>query len=119
MRELELEFQRHGHFGLDFENNKRKEERYEANLPASIFTTEGKWVTETTIVDRSESGAKLRVAGNPGLPKVVHLVDFRNHAVFECEVRWVRGGHIGVLIIDAFGPARRRQFFAIHAPPKA
>ena len=99
--------------------NERKEERYAVNILATIFTADGQSVTGTMIVDRSGSGAKLKVAGSPFLPKMILLVDFQNKSVFECEVKWSRNGHIGVQIIDEFGRARRNRFFETHTPPKS
>ena len=99
--------------------NGRKEERYAGTFQRQFSPRMASGPTGTTIFDRLESGAKLRVAGSPCLPKMIVLVDFRNKSVLECEVGWSGGGHIGVQIIDEFGRGRRTRFFETHTPLKS
>jgi len=95
--------------------NQRREERRTVNNSAAVFTTRGQTVGAATIVDRSEHGAKLQLTGDPYLPKEIIVVDISASAIFECEVRWRQNCYVGVQIIDAYGPSRRRQFFETHA----
>lgn len=91
--------------------DRRTEERKSVNITAAVLSECRQKFTTATIVDRSESGAKVRVDQNIELPKVILLVDFQNGPVFECEVRWRMNCDLGVRIIDVYGPARRRRFF--------
>jgi hypothetical protein len=99
-------------------SDRRAEERRPVNNSGAIFALRGQTSVAVTIVDRSEGGAKLKINGNPGLPNVILLVDYSTNSVFECEVRWRQGGNVGVQIIDAYGPGRRRRFFATHPSAK-
>ena len=92
-------------------SEQRAEERRPVNVTAAVLSQCRQKFTPATIVDRSESGAKIKVDQNIALPKVILLVDFENGPVFECEVRWRQGCYLGVQIIDVYGPARRRRFF--------
>ena len=89
----------------------RAEERKPVSIPAAIFGNYRQEVVGATIIDRSEHGAKVKVDRNVSLSKVIILVDCRSNSVFECEVRWRQDCYLGVQIIDAYGPARRRRFF--------
>jgi hypothetical protein len=91
--------------------DQRAEERKPVNITAAVLSHSRAKFTAATIVDRSESGAKIKVDKNVALPKVILLVDFENGPVFECEVRWRKDCYLGVRIIDVYGPARRRRFF--------
>ena len=92
-------------------SERRTEERKPVNITAAVLSQCRQKFTTATIVDRSESGAKIQIDKNISLPKVILLVDFENGPVFECEVRWRQGCCLGVRIIDVYGPARRRRFF--------
>ncbi len=92
-------------------SEQRAEERKPVNITAAVLSYCRQKFTSATIVDRSESGAKIKVDQNIALPKVILLVDFQNGPVFECEVRWRKDCYLGVRIIDVYGPARRRRFF--------
>ncbi len=92
-------------------SDRRTEERRPVNITAEVLSPCRQKFTAATIVDRSESGAKIKLDQNISLPKVILLVDFENGPVFECEVRWRQDYYLGARIIDVYGPVRRRSFF--------
>lgn len=92
-------------------SDRRAEERKPVSITAAVLSHCRQKFTTATIVDRSESGAKVKIDQNVSLPKLILLIDFENGPVFECEVRWRQGCYLGVLIVDVYGPERRRRFF--------
>ncbi len=92
-------------------SDRRGEERKSVTITAAVLSHRRKEFTTATIVDRSETGAKIKIDRNVSLPKMNLLVDFKNGPVFECEVRWRRDCYLGVRIIDVYGPVHRRRFF--------
>lgn len=92
-------------------SDRRAEERRPVNITAAVLSPCRQKFTTANIVDRSESGAKIKLDKNISLPKVILLVDFENGPVFGCEVRWRQDYYLGVRIIDVYGPVRRRSFF--------
>ena len=94
--------------------DQRREKRRPTSNTAAIVTNTGQEPIEAVIVDRSENGAKLELLTDPYLPKFILVADLSTNSVFECEVRWRAKGHIGVQIIDTYGPGRRRRFLETH-----
>ena len=98
----------------NFEIDRRAEERKSVTIPAMVFPIIDRNSLLRPLLTDQKSGAKIKIEQNLFLPKIILLVDFHSNSVFECEVRWREDCYLGVLIIDAYGSARRRRFFQTH-----
>ena len=61
-----------------------------SNLGASI---------DVTIRDMSDGGARLRVPPNIALPKLFNLLVVSDGMLFPAEIRWHRGGSVGIKFV--------------------
>jgi PilZ domain len=80
-------------------SEKRKYRRYPLTMPVILETSASSSVT-ATIIDLSQGGACVRVAGTAALPDEL-LLNFHNGIRRQCRVVWRGGREIGVEFVAA------------------
>jgi hypothetical protein len=79
----------------------RAHPRFAVNIPAVVFgATDLSIAYGATIVDLSKDGAQLRMKTAVTLPRRVWVLELHYQNAYDCEVRWLRGMRMGVLILD-------------------
>jgi hypothetical protein len=86
--------------------------RFVCDSPARLVSGDRSISIEGAILKFSDDGAKVEAAYPHNGPSIVFLHDLADNELYECEISWNSGRHVGLQILDVVGPARRRKFFA-------
>jgi hypothetical protein len=79
-------------------SNRRKSVRRAIGYGAKIVAIDGSWQHDCRVVDVSDSGAKLTIQEQSGLPKdFVLTLSMDGKATRQCHVMWVKDSEIGVV----------------------
>ncbi len=82
--------------------NKRREARRRTHLQyGMVLDQNDRFLIDCQIYDRSNRGARLRLAANLQLPRQVRLFDDLARQMLDAEIAWRRGQNVGV----RFSPA--------------
>lgn len=86
--------------------DRRKGDRvnFERGLPVHMLGIDGTWARDCTMVDVSETGAKLTLAEAPdeaSLKEFFLLLSSAGLAYRRCELAWINGEQIGVNFVAA------------------
>lgn len=90
-------------------DEKRRARRRRTRLRSGkILDRANRFLIEASILDRSASGLRLRLARNSAIPDVFHLFDDETQIILIARVVWRRQALVGARI-DPAGPARATQ----------
>jgi hypothetical protein len=89
----------------------RREERRRTHFrQGKLFTASGKFLSQCTICDRSENGARVRVDKEFAPQKVVRFTDDVDNIVVEAKVAWQRGNELGLAFLTTAKSAKYRAW---------
>ncbi len=71
-------------------DKRRKGGRKRVLLGGKVVYNEGNASLDCTIVDVSETGARIRLPRGQGVPSHVYLIDIRNHRAHEATIAWLK-----------------------------
>ena len=79
-----------------------------------VLDQANRFLVETSIIDRSASGLRLRLASNCELPDIFHLFDDESESIFAFKVIWRRQSTLGARARPGGPvPATRRQIIEL------
>jgi len=87
--------------GLDSRKNRRV--KFEHKQPVTLMGTDGTWRRSCTLVDVSDTGAKLQIEGSPDVLRAREffmLSSSTGPAFRRCELIWVEGSNVGVHFVS-------------------
>ncbi len=76
--------------------NKRQGTRRRVLLSGKIVYRDGAVSLDCTILDLSDSGARIRIARNQAVPSRFYLINIRNRSVYDAIVAWLNPPQAGV-----------------------
>ena len=107
----------------DSDDDKRAGRRRRTRLRSGkVADTRNRFIIECAVHDRSEEGARLRLAKNVALPDDIRLFDDEQNALFPARIIWRTGQEVGVHFLppDTMGDipeadlaALGRKFYAV------
>ena len=71
-----------------------------------IATLQNRFLSDCQIFDRSDMGARVRLAGRMELPDHVRLFDDELQALFTTRIIWRAGNEVGLRFIDPIDRVR-------------
>jgi hypothetical protein len=74
----------------DGAGNRRKGGRKRVLLGGKIVYHDGNTALDCTILDVSETGARIRLSRGQGVPSRVYLIDIRSHRAHEVTIAWFK-----------------------------
>ncbi len=90
--------------------DKRKCPRRRTRLRSGkLATLKNRFLSDCQIFDRSEKGARVRLAGRMDLPEHVRLFDDELQVLFTARVAWRRGNEAGLCFVDPEEAVRRSR----------
>jgi hypothetical protein len=87
---------------------RRAHVRHEVQLAGELIWEDGAQRQPCTIRDISLDGARVETRSLAAMPKRFFLHEKEDGNLFECEVRWHRGGEIGLFFLDTGSRMARR-----------
>ena len=84
------------------QSRKASRVRFERGVPMHMMAIDGTWQRTCTLLDASDSGAKLRVDGplqETNLKEFFLLLSSFGAAYRRCQLVWVNGDQIGVTFL--------------------
>jgi hypothetical protein len=96
---------------------RRAHVRHEVQLAGELIWDGGANRQPCTIRDISLDGARVETRSLPDMPARVFLHEKEEGNLFECEVRWRRGGEMGLFFLDTGSRTARRALIRQHANP--
>jgi hypothetical protein len=84
---------------MRFENRKAHRVRFEHRLPVNLMGVDGTWQLSCTIIDISDTGAKLEVEGLVDVLRAREfflLLSSTGLAYRRCSLVWIDGAQVGV-----------------------
>lgn len=105
------------HEGIQMSNDNRRKPRKQLNVPAWIDVGNNARLQKCTVVDASESGARLAVEDMECLPDKFNLILSRRGQPHQrCNIVWRRDDEVGIEFI-ASPPTNVRSSESVEAPP--
>jgi hypothetical protein len=86
------------------ENRKAARVEFEQVHPVNLMGVDGTWRRSCTLLDISQSGAKLEIEGSPEVLRAREfflLLSSTGLAFRRCELVWVDGSNVGVKFTTA------------------
>jgi hypothetical protein len=84
---------------MRFENRKAHRVRFEHRLPVNLMGVDGTWQLSCTIIDISDTGAKLEVEGLVDVLRAREfflLLSSTGLAYRRCSLVWIDGAQVGI-----------------------
>jgi hypothetical protein len=94
---------------------RRAHVRHEVRLAGELIWDGGAQRQPCTIRDISLDGARVETRSFAEMPTRIFLHEKEDGNLFECEVRWLRGGEMGLFFLDAGSRMARRALIQEHA----
>jgi hypothetical protein len=96
---------------MRWNNRKSPRVRFEHKPPANLMGVDGTWRRSCTVLDISETGAKIEIDGPTNVlqAKEFFLVLSSTGLAFRrCQLVWIEGTQAGVNFISKKSPAMRK-----------
>ena len=84
-----------------FDTARRRDRRRSVLLTAVVVSRDGKEVRDCTMLDVSDTGARLRLSRPGAVPPGSMLIDLRNRKAYELLVAWQNQSQCGVRFVKS------------------
>src|SRR5260370_41254338 len=91
----------------------RAHSRFATRLEGRIVSLDGNSNLKCMILDLSQGGARLDTGSYGRIADGHFLFLVKSMDVFECRVKWQRGGQVGVQFVDCPGRSQRKAVLSL------